>query len=67
MTAQVLDDGAVTAVYPVSNGVKQGYLLEQTLLKLMFTVMLSDIFRGGDDNIYTNNRTDGGTFNLRSL
>ena len=66
MAAQGFNDSDATVAYSVSNDVKQGCVLAQTLLKLMFLVMLSDIFSGGHDNIYINNRTDG-SFNLRRL
>jgi hypothetical protein len=47
MLAQVLDDGE-TESFPVTNGVKQGYMLAPTLFSMMFSAMLIDAFHDVD-------------------
>ena len=68
MQAQVLDQGAFSSTFTVSNGVKQGCVLAPTLFSIMFAMLIHDTFRdSGDAGIYLNSRTDGGVFNLRRL
>nr|VZI08871.1 unnamed protein product [Spirometra erinaceieuropaei] len=43
--ARVADNGAVSAAFAVTNGVKQGCMLTPTLFSLMFSAMLMDAYR----------------------
>ena len=65
MLARVKDNGETSATFSVSNGVKQGFVLDSTLLSLMFSAMLTDNFRHSDVGIGTRKRYDGSLFNLR--
>ena len=67
MVARVMDQGAYSEPFTVSNGVRQGCALAPTLFSLMFAVMLEDAFRQTSSGIYVRFRTDGGFFNLRRL
>ncbi|KAJ1104384.1 hypothetical protein NDU88_001796 [Pleurodeles waltl] len=68
MLARVLDDGDFSNAFPVTNGVKQGCVLEPTLFSMMFTAMLSDAFCNDEEtSIKIRYRTDGMLLNLRRL
>ncbi|BHF79474.1 hypothetical protein SprV_0702259400 [Sparganum proliferum] len=45
MMARVMDNGAVSEAFAVTNGVKQGCVLAPTLFSLMFSAMLMDAHR----------------------
>ncbi|BHF85517.1 hypothetical protein SprV_1002868400 [Sparganum proliferum] len=45
MIARVTDNGAVSEVFAVTNGVKHGCVLAPTLFSLMFSAMLMDAYR----------------------
>ncbi|BHF66062.1 hypothetical protein SprV_0200907600 [Sparganum proliferum] len=45
MMARVMDNGAVSEAFAVTNGVKQGCVLAPTLFSLMFPAMLMDAYR----------------------
>ena len=69
MLARVQNDGEFSDPFPVTNGVKQGYVLASTLSSMMFSAMLTDAFRDGDNSIpiRLRYRFDGKLFNLRRL
>ena len=51
MLARVQNDGEFSDPFPVTNGVKQGYVLASTLFSMMFSAMLTDAFQDGDNGI----------------
>ena len=65
--ARVQNDGEFSDPFPVTNGVKQGYVLASTLFSMMFSAMLTDAFQDGDNGIPIRYRFDGKLFNLRRL
>ena len=67
MLARVQNDGEFSDTFPVTNGVKQGCVLASTLFSMMFSAMLTDAFRDGDNRIPIRYRFDGKLFNRRSL
>ena len=67
MLARVQNDGEFSDPFPVRNGVKQGCVLASTLFSMMFSAMLTDAFRDGDNGIPIRYRFDGKLFNLRRL
>ena len=67
MLARVQNDGEFSDPFPVTNGVKQGCVLASTLFSMMFSAMLTDAFREGDNGIPIRYRFDGKLFNLRRL
>ena len=67
MLARVQNDGEFSDLFPVTNGVEQGCVLALTLFGMMFSAMLTDAFRDGDNGILIRYRFDGKLFNLRRL
>ena len=67
MLARVQNDGEFSDPFPVTNGVKQSYVLAPTLFSMMFSAMLTDAFHVGDNGIPIRHRFDGKLFNLRRL
>ncbi|XP_071849182.1 uncharacterized protein [Apostichopus japonicus] len=67
MMGRVMDDGALSDPFPVTNGVKQGHVLAPTLFSIVFSAMLMYAFRDLKTGIYIRFRTDGKLFNLRRL
>ena len=67
MMAQVLDDGKASDPFPVTNGVKQGFILAPMLFSLMFSAMLTDAFRETSPGIPIRYRCDGKLFNPQCL
>ena len=67
MMASVQDQSGASAMFSVTNGVKQGCVLAPTLFSIMFSAMLHDAFRNGSTGISFNYRFDGSLFNLRRL
>ncbi|XP_071509570.1 uncharacterized protein [Diadema antillarum] len=51
MTAKVLDNGELSKTFPVTNGVKQGFVLAPTLFSMTFSAMLSDAFKDCESGI----------------
>jgi len=47
--AHVLEDGAASEAFPVTNGVKQECVPAPLLFNTMFTAMLTDAFRNHND------------------
>nr|VZI46778.1 unnamed protein product [Spirometra erinaceieuropaei] len=67
MMARVTDNGAVSEAFPVTNGVKQGYVLVPTLFSLMFSAMLMHAYRYERPGIRIAYRTDGHLLNQRRM
>ena len=67
MLAMVQNDGEFSDPFPVTNGVKKGCVLASTLFSMMFSAMLTDAFKDGDNVIPIRYRFDGKSFNLRRL
>ena len=67
MLARVQNDGEFSDPFPVTNGVKQGFVLASSLFSMMFSAMLTDVFQDGDKGIPIRYRFDGKLFNLRRL
>ncbi|VDL90219.1 unnamed protein product [Schistocephalus solidus] len=59
MTARVTDNGTISKAFAVTNGVKQGCVLDPTLFSLMFSAMLMDGYRDEQPGIRIAHRTDG--------
>ena len=67
MIARVQNDGEFSYPFPVTNRVKQGCVLASTLFRIMFSAMLTDAFRDGDNGILIRFRFGAKPFNLRRL
>ena len=67
LLARVQNDGEFYDPFPLTNGVKQCYVLASTLFSMMFSAMLTDAFQDGDNGIPIWYRFDGNLFNLRRL
>nr|VZI12251.1 unnamed protein product [Spirometra erinaceieuropaei] len=67
MMARVMDNGAVSEAFAVTNGVKQGCVLAPTLFSLMFSAMLMDANRDERPGIRIAYRTDGHLLNQRRM
>ena len=65
MLVRVQNDGEYSEPFPVTNGVKQGCVLEPTLFSTMFSAMLTDAFQDCDAGFPIIYRFDGKLFNLR--
>ena len=53
--------------FSISNGVKQGCVLDPTLFSIFFSIMRREAKEDLPDGIYIRFRTDGSLFNLRRL
>ena len=49
--ARVQNDGEFSGPFPVTNDVKQDYVLAPTLFSMMFSAMLTAAFQDGDNGI----------------
>ena len=67
MIAHVLDDGDASEDFPVTNGVKQGCVLDPTLFSMMFFAILTDGLREAVLCIPVRFPSNGKLFNLRQL
>ena len=65
--ARVQNDGEFSDPFPMTKGVKQGYVLAHTLFSMMFSAMLTAAFQDGENGISIRYRFDGKLFNLRRL
>nr|VZI05408.1 unnamed protein product [Spirometra erinaceieuropaei] len=65
MMARVTDNGAVSEVFAVTNGVKQGCVLAPSLFSLMFSAMLMDAYRDERPEIRIAYRTISHLLNRR--
>ncbi|BHF72915.1 hypothetical protein SprV_0401598700 [Sparganum proliferum] len=63
MKTRVMDRGAVSETFSVTNGVKQGCLLVPISFSLMFSAMLMDAYRDSRPRIRVAYRTDGHLLN----
>ncbi|KAI8491008.1 hypothetical protein Bbelb_314270 [Branchiostoma belcheri] len=66
---QVRSNNDLSEHFPITNGVKQGYVLSPTLFTIFFSMMLQQAteYLGDEDDIYIKYPTDGSPFNLRRL
>nr|VZI34451.1 unnamed protein product [Spirometra erinaceieuropaei] len=67
MRSRVTDNGAVSEVFRVTDGVKQGCVLAPTLFSLMFSAMLMDAYRDELPGIRIAYRTGGHLLNQRRV
>ncbi|BHF65399.1 hypothetical protein SprV_0200840900 [Sparganum proliferum] len=67
MMARVTDNGAVSEVFAVTNGVKQGCVLAPTLFCLMFSAILMNAYRDKRHGIRIAYRTDGHLLDQRRM
>ena len=68
MLARVQNDGEFSDSFPVTSGFKQGCLLVPILFSIIFSAMLTDAFKYGDNSISIRYRFGGNLFlNLRRL
>ena len=67
MMARVIEHGAASDPFPVSNGVKQGCVLAPTLFSLLFASMLFAALSKTSSGINVRYRCDGRFFDLRRL
>ena len=67
MLARVQNDGEYSEPFPVTNGVKQGYVLAPTLFSMTFSAMLTDSFQVRDDGCPIRYRFDCKVYNLKRL
>ena len=58
MLARVQNEGEFSDSFPVTNGVKQGYVLASIPFSMMFSAMLTDAFQDGDNGISIRYRFD---------
>ena len=66
MMVSMMDTVEESEPFPGSNGIKQGFVLAQTLFS-MISAMLSDAFQACNKGIGLRYRTDGGICNQRRL
>ncbi len=67
---QIRLNGDLSEPFPITNGVKQGCVLAQTLFSIFFSMMLKkamEVLDDDDDGVYVRYRMDGSLFNLRRL
>ena len=57
--ASVQNDGEFSDLFPVTNEVKQDYVLASTLFSMMFSALLTDAFKGGNNGIPIRHCFDG--------
>ena len=67
MLPRVQNDDEHSEPLPVTNGVKQGCVLTPTLFSMMFSDMLTDVFRDHDAGFPIRYYFDGKLLNLRRL
>ena len=60
-------NGSLSDSFPISNGIKRGYVLAPTLFSNFFSIMLREAKEDLPHGIYIRFRTDGSLFNLRHL
>ena len=67
VTAHLQDDRETSDAFPVTNGVKQGCIIVQTLFNIMFSAMLTDAFCGSEEEIFIMYRAVGKLFKQCTL
>ena len=67
MLARVQNDGKFSNPFPVTNGVKQSYVLAPALFRMMFSATITAALQDGSNSIPIRYRFDGKLFNLRRL
>ena len=65
MSASVIDSGASSKSFAVTNAVKQGCVLAPLVFNTFFSVMLHVAFRNCDKGVYLQTHSDENIFNLR--
>ena len=65
--ARVRNDGEISKPLKVTNGVKQGCVMANLLLSMMFSAMLMDALQDSDTGFLIRYRFNGKIFNLRKL
>ena len=60
-------NGSLSGSFPISNGVKQGCVLDPIMFSIFSSIMLRESKEDLPDGIYIRFRTDGSLFNLRRL
>ena len=65
MLARAQNDGEYFEPFPVTNGVKQNYVLAPALFSTMFSAMLTDSVQECVDGYPVRYRFDGKLFNIR--
>ena len=64
---QVKHNGSLSGSFPISNGIKQGYVLAPTSFSIFFSTILREAKQDLPDGIYIRFRTDGSLFNFQRL
>ncbi|VDL98588.1 unnamed protein product [Schistocephalus solidus] len=67
MVARITDNGMVSKVFAVTNGVKQGCVMDPTLFILMLSAMLRDAYRDERPGIHIFYRTNGQLLQTRLM
>ena len=67
MQARVQNDGEYSEPFPVTNGVKQGFVMAPILFSMMFSAILTYAFQDVNTGFHIRYRFDGKLFNLRRL
>ena len=60
-------NGSQSGSFPISNGVKQGYVLAPILFSIFFSITLREAKEDLSDSIYIRFQTDSSLFNLQHL
>ena len=67
MHVRVQDNKESSVAFPITNEVKQGWVLASTLFSIVFSVMLFEAFSSSDTGIDIRYCTDRSVFNFRRL
>jgi len=67
MKASFTDGLATTALFEVTNGVKQCCVLAPTMFPIFLSAVLEDAFGGMDEDVYIQSRQDADLFNAAHL
>ncbi|BHF65776.1 hypothetical protein SprV_0200878900 [Sparganum proliferum] len=67
MMSRVMDNGAISEAFAVTNAVKQGSVLAPTPFNIIFADMLMDTYRDEHPGIHITYRADGHLLNSRRM
>ncbi|BHF68133.1 hypothetical protein SprV_0301116300 [Sparganum proliferum] len=67
MMARIMDDGAISEAFAVTDVVKQGYVLTSNLISLLFFAMLMDAYRDERPGIRIAYKTGGHLVSQRRM